>query len=148
MTFAACLAIVMAVITEPIDQRMAPRAIALEIARVARTPLEAAVLAKTAWEEGRLIPNRVGDHGKSLCTMQLKQNHLRLRDWLALNDDLRRCIEEGYARIMQSWQACPDAPLALYASGRCDRGTKLSRRRMTQAASALALVSPDSSPLP
>jgi hypothetical protein len=117
---------------------MAPRAIALEISRVAKTPLEAAVMAKTAWDEGRLIPNRVGDHGKSLCTFQVQQNGLPLKVWLSTLTDLRTCTEIAYERVMASWKACPGAPLAVYASGRCDRGTRLSARRM---ASAIALVS-------
>ncbi len=137
MTFALCLALVLAVQTEPTNQRMAPRAIALEIARVARTPLEAAVMAVTSWEESRHVPDAVGDSGRALCAFQLQHAPS------SVLRDLRQCVEVAHARLVASAEACPDAPLALYASGRCDRGTKLSRRRMTQAASALALVRPE-----
>lgn len=127
MTFALCLALVLSVITEPIDQRMAPRALALEIARVARTPLEAAVMAVTAWEESRLIPDRIGDHGAARCAFQLQHAPL------SVLRDLRQCTEVAYARIVASMSTCPDAPLAMYASGNCDHGRRLSERRMRKA---------------
>jgi len=131
MTFAACLAIVLAVISEPIDQRMAPRAIALEIARVAQTPLEAAVMAVTSWEESRHMPDAVGDSGRARCAFQLQHAPI------SVLRDLRQCTEIAYERVMASWRACPNAPLAIYASGRCVRGTRLSARRMAR---ALALL--------
>jgi hypothetical protein len=134
MTFVAVLLLVSAVMTEPVDQRMAPRAVALEIARVARTPLEAAVLVVMAWEEARLIPDAIGDGGKARCAYQL---------WgapLSVLRDLRQCTEIAYARLMASWAACPESPIAMYASGSCKRGTRLSARRMAKAFALLSSV--------
>jgi hypothetical protein len=133
MTFAFVLSLVMAVITEPIDQRMAPRAIALEIARVSRTPLEAAVRVEMAYEESRLIPDRVGDGGKSRCAFQLQ------RAPISVLTDLRQCAEIADVRLRQSARDCPDAPLSSYASGGCN-AVKLSARRMSAASRLLARV--------
>jgi hypothetical protein len=134
MTFAFVLALVMAVQTEPLDQRMAPRAIALEISKVARTPIEAAVLVVMAWEESRLIPNAIGDHGRARCAFQLQHASV---DVLT---DLRKCVEVAHDRLVASAEACPDAPLAVYASGSCGLARKLSARRMALAERLLLLV--------
>jgi len=134
VTFALVLALIVAVQTEPLDQRMAPRSLALEISKVARTPLEAAVMVETAWQEGRLIPNAIGDHGRARCVYQL---------WgapLSVLTDLRDCVERAHDRLVASAEACPDAPLAVYASGSCGRARKLSARRMRAAAALLARV--------
>src|ERR1700676_1421557 len=119
MTFAFVLSLVLAVMTEPIDQRMAPRALALEIARVSRTPLEAAVRVKMAWEESRLIPNAIGDGGKSLCALQVQRNGLPHAVWLSTLTDLRKCVEVADERLRASAADCPDAPLSSYAAGTC-----------------------------
>jgi hypothetical protein len=132
--FALALALVAAVQTEPLDQRMAPRAVALEIAHEAETLEEAAVLAETAWEEGRLVPDAVGDHGLSRCVYQLQRVA-----WSILRD-LRECTRIAAARIRQSMRACVEAPLAVYASGNCGHGRMLSARRMAKVWRVLRMV--------
>jgi hypothetical protein len=130
MPFAFVLSLVLAVMTEPLDQRMAPRAIALEIARVSRTPLEAAVMVEMAWEESRLI-DRDGDSGRAHCQFQL---------WGRPPTDLRDCVERAHQKLAESFAACPDSPLSLYASGSCALARRLSSRRMSAAARLLAAV--------
>lgn len=130
MTFEFVLALVLAVMTEPLDQRMAPRSLALEIARVSRTPLEAAVMVEMAWQESRFI-DRDGDSGRAHCQFQL---------WGRPPKDLRDCVERAHAKIEESFAACPDSPLSLYASGSCALARRLSARRMKSAQHLLELV--------
>jgi hypothetical protein len=132
--FAIALALVTAVQTEPLDQRMAPRAVALEIAREAETVEEAAVFAVMAWEEGRLMPDALGDQGRSRCVYQLQRVA-----WSVLRD-LRECTRIAAGRIRQSMRACVDAPLAVYASGNCWHARLLSARRMARVWRLLRMV--------
>ena len=131
VTFEMVLALVLAVISEPIDQRMAPRSIALEISRVAKTPIEAAVMVRTAWDEGRFIPGAVNPVDGSMCAFQLQ---LVPRSVLT---DLRECTERAYAKIVASMKKCTKAPLAAYLSGNCDTAIETARLRWAR---ALALL--------
>ncbi len=131
VTFESVLLLVMAVITEPISQRMAPRSVALEIARVARTPLEAAVMVQTAWDEGRLIPGAVNPVDGSMCAFQLQ---LVPRSVLI---DLRECTERAYTKLIASMRKCTKAPLAAYLSGNCETAIEIARLRWAR---ALALL--------
>ena len=121
--FLQVLAMVTAVQSEPLDQRMAPRAIALEIARVSDSLEDAAAHVVIAWEEGRLIPNAIGDHGKALCVDQLQHAPA------VVLRDLRACIELGAKRLRASMAACPAHPFAPYASGSCALSHRLSAVR-------------------
>ena len=133
--FGLALAIVMRVsISEPVDPRMAPRSIALEISKLAEDPTEATLMAITAWHEGRNIANAVGDHGKALCTMQLQHAPS------SVLRDLHECMERGRDRLRLSAQRCPSHPLADYASGRCDAGHTISMFRMKETTRILAMV--------
>lgn len=133
--FPLALALVAAVQNEPLDQRMAPRAVALEIAREAEDLKEAATLAVMAWEEGRLRPDAVGDQGRSRCVYQLQRT-----TWSVLRD-LRECTHIALERLRASAAACPDAPLAAYASGNCGHARVLSARRMAKVWRILRAVS-------
>lgn len=111
VSFAVVLSMVQAVATEPVTQAMAPRGVALEIARVAVDELEAARLVATAWHEARLIPDKVGDHGKALCVFQLQHAPRQVLR------DLRLCTELAAARLRASVAANPAHPFAVYLSG-------------------------------
>lgn len=132
VTFALVLALVTAVQTEPLDQRMAPRSIALEISRVAQTPEEAAIRVQMAWDESRLIPDAVGDSGKSFCAFQLQRNKLSVAEHRETLTDIRKCVEVADRRLRDSAAACPGAPLSSYAAGSC-QAVKLSARRIAAA---------------
>lgn len=121
--FVAVLAMVQAVRSEPLDQRMAPRSVALEIARVAVDELEAARLVKTAWDEGRLKPTAIGDHGKALCVFQLQHAPARVLR------DLRLCTEIAAQRLRASVAANPEHPFAAYLSGNPRAAWSLSDER-------------------
>lgn len=135
--FAVALLLVAAVQTEPMTKDMAPRAIALEIARIAESVEEAATLAVQAWEEGRLMPGAIGDHGRSLCVYQLQRV-----SWRVLYD-LRECTRIAAERLRMSARQCPSAPLAQYASGNCGHARELSAKRMAKVWRLLRMVSDD-----
>lgn len=127
--FSLVLEMVMALSArEPTYGRQAPRSFALEISRVAADVREAALLADTAWEESRFVPNAVGDHGRALCGYQLQHAPTRVLV------DLRLCTELGLERLRQSAALCPRHPLAYYLSGRCDAALAASDRRLADAA--------------
>lgn len=108
--FAMVLAMVEAVVPAP-TRHQAPRAIALEIARVAESPLEAARLVIVAKRESDFVPAALGDHGQALCAMQLQHAPARVLT------DLRLCVEMGAYRLRASVSANPAHPFACYLSG-------------------------------
>jgi hypothetical protein len=118
---------------EPLTQLQAPRAVALEVARIADSVDEAALLLVVAWHEGRFRLYVRGDGGQSVCTMQVQGD-------AGAYYDLRRCVETGMRKLRRSAEACPDHPLAVYASGRCDWAWGISDARVREA-SALAPTS-------
>ena len=126
ISFPIALALVTATITEPVDQRIAPRAVALEIAYAAESVEEAATLAVMAWDESRMRPDAIGDQGRSLCAYQLQRV-----SWGVLGD-LRFCTRIAVERLRESARQCPSAPLAVYASGNCGHARELSARRMAK----------------
>jgi hypothetical protein len=74
----------------------------------------AALVLAVAWHESTLRLEAVGDHGRSVCAMQIYDGP---RELLL---DPEGCIRTGLAMMRDSMRACPDAPLAVYARGRCD----------------------------
>lgn len=121
--FAAVLTMIATVQNEPTNQRMAPRALALEIGRVAESPLEAARMVVLAWRESRFVPDAEGDGHAALCAFQLQHAPKRVLR------DLRLCTEIAVKRLRVSVAANPDHPFAVYASGRADWAWRLSDER-------------------
>lgn len=111
------------------------REIAASIARVVDdeapvfgAPLmDAAVLVETGYRESAWRTAAVGDHGRALCWAQIQ------RAPRAVLTDVDACTRIAYARLRESTRQCPSAPMALYVSGRCDRGRRLSAWRMREA---------------
>jgi soluble lytic murein transglycosylase-like protein len=98
----------------------------------------AALLTSLAWFESRFDPRAVGDHGRSVCLLQVHaSNHAALgvtRDELL--DDPRTCLRAGVKMIRQSFAVCARRPLlerlSHYAAGGagCERGRRESRHRV------------------
>jgi hypothetical protein len=98
----------------------------------------AALLTSLAWFESRFDPRAVGDHGRSVCLVQVHaSNHAALgvtRDELL--EDPRTCLRAGLEMIRRSFAVCARRPLeerlGHYAAGKagCDRGLRESRHRV------------------
>lgn len=138
VSFQIALALVLqASSSEPLNQRMAPRAIALEISKVAESVEEAAKMADTAFHEGRNVPTAIGDHGKSLCVYQLQFVPVTVLR------DLHLCTVLAVRKIRAAAAICPEHPLAPYVSGNCGAGHQISDRRMAEVAELVAAVVSD-----
>lgn len=78
-----------------------------------------------------------GDHGATVCLMGIMVGRGRAEGWTAtqLIQDREKCLRVGYHRIRQSLSICGSGPngLAVYASGRCEYGRKVSREMSTLA---------------
>lgn len=72
----------------------------------------AALTLSVGFFESGLRLDAVGDHGSSLCFLQLKSTDR------ALLTDANLCALEGYRRLRASLQACRGS-IAMYASGSC-----------------------------
>jgi hypothetical protein len=106
------------------------RAIAGEILQQAGSLHEAAVLVDTAWRESAFRASVVSRDGRDLCAYQLRD-----APRIVLSD-LVECTERAIAKLRSSAEACPEAPLAAYATGTCSdpRGRRLSGWRMREVA--------------
>lgn len=94
----------------------------------------AAFLIAIAMRESSLRNDVVGDHGRSVCAMQILNGP---RSYLT---DADACVRHGVKMIRESFAVCRGLPanerLALYARGNCDSetGRRLSRDRFALAA--------------
>jgi hypothetical protein len=114
---------------EPVAGAIAEAVTAENSPIFASLEIDEAVLLVIAREESRFRRDAVGDGGKSLGVFELKGT--------SRHDafDLRAAARIAYARLRESAAACPDAPLAVYASGSCTNrtGRRISAQRMAEA---------------
>jgi hypothetical protein len=118
--------LMLAAISPGAEKMKDARAIAVEVWNVAETPREAATLLVTAWEESRFQQSAVGDGGQARTAYQL---HGAPRTAVL---DIGEATRIASARLRASARLCPRWPLAVYASGSCDRGHRLNDRRMAE----------------
>lgn len=71
----------------------------------------AALIAAIAYRESGFKLDAVGDHGQSVCAMQIRWGS---KDLLT---DPEACIRTAMGKLRKSIQACPSHPLAIYAGG-------------------------------
>jgi hypothetical protein len=86
----------------------------------------AALVVAVAWYESAFRLDAVGDQGRSVCAMQIYHGSR------SLLTDPEGCIRAGLRKLRASIAACPDAPLAVYARGKCRsaEGKRISAHRM------------------
>lgn len=83
----------------------------------------AAWVVATSWFESRFQPDAVGDHGRSLCMLQIGESNLKALGVTreAMLNDLPTCLRAGLAMMKGSLAVCRSHPLderlANYASG-------------------------------
>lgn len=104
----------------------------------------AVVLLETAVEEGALRPDAVGDHGTSLCMMQVSSSNLErlgvTREQILT--DVETCLRAGLRMMRASMSVCRERPLEerqaqyLAGGGDCEANEvalRRSRHRMRRA---------------
>jgi hypothetical protein len=117
-----------------VSPRQAPRSIALAIAHVAEDLDDASKLVVMAKRESDFVPDAAGDCDKttgvchSFGAWQLKAKWASRR----VACDPFAAAPIALAVLRASARECPAAPLAVYASGSCDRGRTISRVRMRE----------------
>jgi hypothetical protein len=104
------------------------RDIAEQIADKAADLHEAAMLVELAWRESAFTANAVSKDHRDLCTFQVRDAPR------SVLTDLEQCTDLAIERLRASVKAGPDAPLAVYARGRCNSvvGREFSRWRMRE----------------
>jgi hypothetical protein len=92
----------------------------------------ATVLVALAWYESRFKPNARSADGRSYCLYQVDKSYLP--DPQKALDDPETCTRAALKILRQSLRLCaaraPNERLAVFMSGRCDRGGVESRYRM------------------
>lgn len=92
----------------------------------------------TEWESG-LDNAAVGDHGRSVCAMQiLGGSHALIEDPIA-------CVRRGAVMLRESERVDPSNPIAFYARGpryESETAKRISRDRRAIAARLLRMVAP------
>ncbi len=115
-------------------------ALAWAVASVAESREEAALITAVAYRESGLDNGAVGDHGRSVCAMQI---HDGARSLL---EDVGACVRRGTLMLRESRRIDPANPVAFYARGpryETDRARRLSRDRVALSRRLLAIeVSP------
>ncbi len=100
----------------------------------------AALVVAVAARESNLKLDAVGDHGRSVCAMQIHGGDKKLLE------DHVGCIREGIRRLRISVSTCKDYPVAVYAEGpsgcTSSRAQAISRDRMALARRLVADVKP------
>ena len=115
----------------------------------------AAVVSTFAAEEGMNLAasvdtgKRMGDNGRSYCIMQINVGRGKTPEgWTGsdLIEDRKKCIRAGLHALRRSYWACKKNPererFAAYASGSCDKGRDISKRRYDRAMRHLHLAPP------
>ena len=74
----------------------------------------ASTMVAVAFREGSLRLSAVGDHGHSFCTFQI---HTSSGGTEALTTDADACVAAAFRILRASARACPEYPVASYASG-------------------------------
>jgi len=111
--------------------------LAWAVASVAESREEAALITAVAYRESGLDNAAVGDHGRSLCAMQI---HNGARNLL---DDVGACVRRGTLMLRESRRVDPANPVAFYARGptwRSEEARRISRDRVALSRRLLAQV--------
>ena len=109
------------------------------VASVASSREEAALITAVAYRESGLDNGAVGDHGRSVCMMQI---HGGARSLL---EDVGACVRRGTIMLRESRRIDPANPVAFYARGprwQGDEARRLSRDRVALSRRLLASVTP------
>ncbi len=88
---------------------------------------EAAVFTSVAFRESSLVADAVGDHGHSVCAMQIYDGPK------SLLEDPIACVRYGAQMLRASRRVDPANPIAFYARGprwKSEEARRLSRDRM------------------
>jgi hypothetical protein len=113
--------------------------IAWAVASVAESREEAALITAIAFRESSFDNTAIGDHGQSVCAMQI---HGGSRSLLG---DVGACVRRGTVMLRASKRIDPANPVAFYARGpnwKRDDARRISRDRVAIARRLLAQVSP------
>ena len=105
-------------------------ALAWAVAVNAQNETEAAVFTAVAFRESGLRVDAVGDHGRSVCAMQILGGPREL-----LSDPIA-CVARGAVMLRESRRVDPANPIAHYARGprwRTEEARRISRDRMALA---------------
>lgn len=114
-------------------------AAAWAVAAVAESREEAALITAVAYRESGLDNAAVGDHGRSVCMMQI---HGGSRSLL---EDVGACVRRGTVMLRESRRIDPLSPVAFYARGprwRSLEAQRISRDRVALSKRLLAMVLP------
>ncbi len=114
-------------------------ALAWAVASVAESRDEAALITAVAFRESGLDNAAIGDHGRSVCAMQI---HGGARNLL---EDVGACVRRGTLMLRESRRVDPANPVAHYARGprwQSEEARRLSRDRVALSKRLLAQVSP------
>lgn len=98
--------------------------VAESIARYAETEDEAIKLAVMGYYESRFKGTITGDNGHAFGYLQLHN----VEEQVGFDIDKSTLIARD--RLRKSGERCPDFPIALYASGSCQRGRHVSNFRI------------------
>lgn len=113
--------------------------LAWAVAAVAESREEAALITAVAYRESAFDNGAVGDHGRSVCAMQI---HGGARSLLT---DSGACVRRGTLMLRESRRVDPGHPVAFYARGprwRGDEARRISRDRVALARRLLAQDTP------
>jgi hypothetical protein len=111
------------------------RELAAAVADEARTVEEAALITAVAFRESTFRKGARGDHGRSVCEMQVFGGSP------ALLEDTRECVRVGARMLRESVRVDPSHPVAQYARGprwRSDEARRISDDRVRVAKRLLA----------
>jgi hypothetical protein len=114
-------------------------ALAWAVASSAASTEEAALIVAVAYRESGLDNAAVGDHGRSVCAMQI------LHGGRELLDDPQACVRRGVLMLRASKRVSAESPVAFYARGprwQSDEAQRISRDRVALARRLLATVTP------
>jgi len=115
-------------------------ALAWAVASVAESREEAALITAIAYRESSLDNSAIGDHGRSVCALQI------LNGSRSLLLDVGACVRRGTLMLRESRRACASLPpserMAVFARGKCSsvEGRRLSRDRFALALRLLSQV--------
>jgi hypothetical protein len=113
--------------------------LAWAVASVAESREEAALITAVAFRESGLDNAAVGDHGRSVCAMQIHNGAH------SLLDDTGACVRRGTLMLRESRRVDPANPVAQYARGprwQTLEAQRISRDRVALSRRLLAQVSP------
>lgn len=111
--------------------------LAWNVAAVAESREEAALITAVAYRESGLDNTAVGDHGRSVCAMQI------LNGSRSLLTDVGACVRRGTLMLRESRRVDPANPVAFFARGprfESAEARRISRDRVALARRLLASV--------